>query len=208
MAPGNNETQPKPALTKSFFTVSTFGTLGGCASITWVVTGVIGGFFSINTGMLGLIVSIAVSYIALFLGEVRKKGDYIVALLNGFLIYSTVVGGTAFMPALNSGTAGDAQNPEVTVKSAFTTPWIKDNNMVKAINGLVDINKVQADALNKTGEKISNIRTELNTPETHMVDKKHILNQNLDSSEEIINKSAVSVNLKTATLKQYGIKIR
>lgn len=92
---------------KELFSASTFGTLTGCAMVTWVVsnvcTGILNKFYTLEPGLVGIIVALLVSYSSVFLSEKnRKVKQYVVAFFNGFLIYVTVVGFTSFIPYLSS----------------------------------------------------------------------------------------------------------
>jgi hypothetical protein len=111
-----------------FFTMETFGTLGGCAIAAWLVASVISGVFGINAKYLGFFVSIGVAYIALFRTKEIKPAQYGIAFINGCLIYMTVVGGTSFMstkPAVVLGT----ERPSV--RSNISSPWITDVKPIK-----------------------------------------------------------------------------
>jgi len=60
--------------------------------IAGVVASVICGVFGLDPKIIGLIVSMCVAYVALYLAEKRRTADYVVTGFNGFLIYFTLVG--------------------------------------------------------------------------------------------------------------------
>lgn len=110
---------------KNLFNVSTFGTLTGCAMVTWVAsnvcTGILNKFWVIEPALVGLLVAILVSYSSVFLSEnTRQVKQYVVAFFNGFLIYVTVVGFTSFTPYLSSG-------PQIE-RSVITASTIEDSS--------------------------------------------------------------------------------
>ena len=168
--PNGNESSHGPTVPKDFVTHVTFGTVAGCAVITWLVAGVLGDVFDITHGALGLVVAMVVAYARMFVGKKKERGasQMVLAFFNGFLIYATVVGGTSFMPYVNAGTAEPDAGGFRTAKVGLVEPWISDKNMVAKNQDLSQANTeldatvaVQANALEVTSHELQVLRTEL-----------------------------------------------
>ena len=117
-------------LPTSLFNVSTFGTLGGCATVTWIVANVLSGIVNLELKIVGLVVSIVVAYVAVFLSGGIDKRRYVVAFFNGFLIYFIVVGATALTPLVNPDTGNATTEHTPSIANNLTRPWFPDTNMV------------------------------------------------------------------------------
>jgi hypothetical protein len=153
MSNGAEETGGQ-TIPKEFWTRASFGTVAGCAVVTWLVAGVLGDVFNIANGALGLVVAIVVSYARLFVGKKTQRtgSQMVLAFFNGFLIYATVVGGTSFMPFVNPNTAEPTAGGSQVARVSLTTPWVSDKNMVKKTRSQARvIDKVRMDL-----EEISN----------------------------------------------------
>jgi predicted PurR-regulated permease PerM len=156
----NGQAAPK-GLPTEFFTAGTFGTLGGCALVTWVVTSVIAGLFKTDTAITGFIVAIIVAYVALFLSKKRSAAQAVVTFFNGFLIYLTVIGGTSFMPILNNNTASVIEDTTKSVGETLTRPWLPDRNLVKVSDNLLQISQKQDSTINEYELQVRELRTEI-----------------------------------------------
>ena len=79
-----------------FFTSGSLATLAGCTGIVFVICSGIQRAFNYNPKWLALLVSIVVSLIAAYLADnpddVKVAQKYIIAVLNGFLIYASATG--------------------------------------------------------------------------------------------------------------------
>ncbi len=203
----NNDTvSGKTKLPKEFFTASMFGTLMGCVVVVWVVSNVLSGVFGIEPRFTGFVVSIVVAYVALFLSEEKTKVHYIIAFFNGCLIYATVVGGTSFTPYFNSQTAGKEQE-KISVKTALTSPWVPDKNMLVANNNLLEIKEEQTKALEKVKSEVKAVRSTLEaTPEEISPDKKNELVERLNLTARSIQETDSIVRIRTDLLR--GIKVK
>jgi hypothetical protein len=140
------------------FTFASFGTLGSCAVIAWIVTSVLCGVFKLSQGPTGLIVAIIVALVAVLVSPERRFEKYVVAVFNGFLIYLTIIGGTSFTPYVNPKTPEDISKPGI------FKPWIPDKNFVKesvqqkeAIAKFTDKSAQQDEALKKVEIELDNI---------------------------------------------------
>ena len=142
-----------------FFTGETFGTLAGCAVVAWLVTSVISGVFGINVKYIGFFASIGVAYIAMFCATGRKPVQYAIAFVNGCLIYTTIVGGTSFMPYVNTQTAGVVQEMQPGIAEVISRPWHPDPNLVSATKTSLAINENLSAELSKIETKNEKIRS-------------------------------------------------
>jgi thiol:disulfide interchange protein len=82
---------------KEFYTTATLYTLTGSATAVWIITSVIGYVIELKDGKklkkwLGLILSLALALIGASQLPDRTSGTWVVAVVNGFLIYLTAVG--------------------------------------------------------------------------------------------------------------------
>jgi hypothetical protein len=135
------------AVPTEFFTIKTFSTLGGSVLAAGVIATVISAVFHLDPKIVGLIVSVGVAYVGVFLAKRRKLADLVVAGFNGFLIYFTLIGATSFYPYLNNQTAADIVSGATNAPTSPFRPWVHDRNLVKASRSLVEINKEQAKTL-------------------------------------------------------------
>ena len=121
-------------LGQDFFTVSSFGTLAGATFIVFAVCSGIQTAFNYNPKWLALIVSIVVSIIGAILSKTApgqaETGKYIIALLNGFLIYASASGtNQIFGKDLHkkngegAGTAGNMRKTLQPEKRKLLTRW-------------------------------------------------------------------------------------
>lgn len=79
-----------------FFTSGSLATLAGCTGIVFVICSGIQRAFNFSPKWLALLVSIVVSLIAAYMAAdsepSRSAQKYIIAFLNGFLIYASATG--------------------------------------------------------------------------------------------------------------------
>jgi hypothetical protein len=195
-------------LPKEFFTGATFGTLGGCALVTWVVSGVLSGVFETNPKIVGLIVSIVVAYVALIVSREKRMARYLVGLFNGFLIYATVVGGTSFLPYINSETANVVQDEPPSVKTALVAPWIPDPNLVVAAKTLLEMNDEQAKALGTADGRIDQITRSVERPGGVSPQERASLLRDLSKSKTEIQTTKESLKPSILKLEKVGVKVK
>jgi len=132
------------------YSMKTFTTLGGCASITMVVTYVLSAVFSLRLDLVGIVVAMVVSIVGVLFQNLKNPKYYIVAVFNGFLIYLTAIGISSFTPYVNPNTA-DTDNPPV------IKPWVQDANLVtqnKTLNRDIEFKNVTIGVLEKSIETI------------------------------------------------------
>ena len=206
MSNNNDTVSGKTKLPKDFFTASMFGTLMGSVIVVGVVSSVLSGVFNIEPKFTGFVVSIVVAYVGLFLSEEKEKVHYVIAFFNGCLIYATVVGGTSFTPYFNSQTAGK-EHGKISVKTALTSPWVPDKNMVVANKNLLEIKKEQTKALIEVEREVKAVRRTLEaTPESISPDEKNEIMERLNSTERNIRETGSVVRIRTDLLR--GIKVK
>ncbi len=108
------------------FTVESFSTLAGASLGVFVVSNVIQHVFNFNPRWFGLILSFLFSFLGVFLAH--KTGiHYLIAFLNGFLIYASTVGivqvtGKNELIPNNSNLPYESSQDDVKRKT-FRTKW-------------------------------------------------------------------------------------
>ncbi len=98
----------------NFYTAATLLTLGGSATAVWLITSVIGYLFEIKQSRklkkwLGIVLSLALALAGATQVQDRALLNWIVAVVNGFLIYLTAVGANTIV----SGVAQEESKPPV-----------------------------------------------------------------------------------------------
>jgi hypothetical protein len=85
---------PQYGIPGDFFNVASLGTLAGATGAVYIVCGTIQKVFNYNPKWLALLVSVLISFLvaSVTATENSQLTKYIVALLNGFLIYATATG--------------------------------------------------------------------------------------------------------------------
>ena len=127
-----------------FFTGSSLGTLSGATALASLVTGTLRYIFGLEqqdaaVRVIGLLVSIAVVYLAVFLTGTKQKKQYVIALLNGFVVFTTMTGLMAYTPYVNPNTgpvdatgktslSKEGQRPQF-LATVFR-PLVRDRNLV------------------------------------------------------------------------------
>jgi hypothetical protein len=192
-------------LPQDFFTAATFGTCGGCAMVTWVVTGVLSGLFHIDTGIVGLIVAMIVAYAGLFLTSSRQKSQYIITFFNGFLIYATVVGATSFLPYVNQKTANVVQQAKPSLRNSLTRPWIYDRNLISATRDLIGIQKEQSSTINKLDKTITTIEDTLTREGTLSAESRTKMLSQLSEGKKDIQSTREEIKPSTMSLERFGL---
>jgi len=81
-----------------FFTVASFGTLGGCVSLTTVATGALNMRFGWNKRKIGFLVAFLAVAASLFLSdEITNPKACVVGACNALLVYLTAAGASGFL---------------------------------------------------------------------------------------------------------------
>jgi hypothetical protein len=108
-----------PAIPSEFFTPESIGTLTGATGLCFVVTNGIKRAFGTDPRWLGLLVAqiIAVGGVVLADGTLLQ---YVLAVLNGFLIFSTAAGAASMTAGGHAGEIGFADHPK---KNRFLGSW-------------------------------------------------------------------------------------
>jgi hypothetical protein len=121
---------------QNFFTPGSFTTLAGATGIVYIVCGAIQQAFNYSPKWLALVISMIISFIAAYIGNTMAQPKmeigilYLLAILNGFLIYMTATG-TNQIIAPNPTTPGPpappahpgSQRPELVKKRKFRSNW-------------------------------------------------------------------------------------
>lgn len=82
------------AVPGDLFSPASIGTLAGATGAVYIICGSLQKVFNFNPKWLALMVSILISFLAALITEPSSNEPlkYIIALLNGFLIYATATG--------------------------------------------------------------------------------------------------------------------
>ncbi len=114
-------------LPSELFTWTSLGTLAGLTGATVVVTNAISRAISWNPAWFGLVVSLSLS-VALAIVSKSSPADYILALLNGCLVYvsaagTSSVGAAASTPKQTSGLEG-IEGRRTSTNGKFFQRWL------------------------------------------------------------------------------------
>lgn len=120
---------------KDLYTISTLFTLGGSASAVWIITSVIGyltGSQNIKKvkKWIGLILSLAFALLGATLIEEQTVLTWVVAVVNGFLVFltavgiNTVVGGRPVIAETPQPPTRDAGGAERKTLRGFRERWL------------------------------------------------------------------------------------
>jgi uncharacterized membrane protein len=121
------------AIPQDFYTTATLFSLSGLASAVWIITSVIGYLLESKASRqfkkwFGLILSIALSISGATLVKEQQQLTWVVAVVNGFLIYITAIGANTITE--KAATAGGRRKRPVRETSAdkakrgnFTEAW-------------------------------------------------------------------------------------
>ena len=87
---------------RELFTTSTLFTLGGSATAVWIITSVVGYLVELPIAMqlkkwLALVLSLTFAILAASTLDNRTIQTWVVAVVNGFLIFLTAVGGNTIV---------------------------------------------------------------------------------------------------------------
>jgi len=115
-----------PGVQNSFFTVQSVLTLTGASGATLLVSNGIQRAFNVNPRWLALVIAELICIFGVLYGHGRSS-DYVLAVINGFLVFSTAVGanqmtGTAAPSPKSKGEQRELERPQVQSRS-FLTRW-------------------------------------------------------------------------------------
>ncbi len=117
-----------------FYTVATLFSLTGSATAVWIITGVIGYLLEPKDSKnlkkwIGLILSLVFALLGSTLVEERSPLIWVVAVVNGFLIYLAAVGANTVVARATTGdeavqhTVRETSASSKEARSNFTEPW-------------------------------------------------------------------------------------
>ena len=121
------------AIPQDFYTTATLFSLSGSASAVWIITSLIGYLLESKASKkfkkwFGLILSITLSLLGATLVKEQQPLTWLVAVVNGFLIYITAIGANTI--TAKAATAGGSRKRPVRETSAdkaergnFTETW-------------------------------------------------------------------------------------
>src|SRR5215204_3600258 len=197
------DTETASRLPKDLFTVQTFGTLSGCVVAAGVVVTVLCGVFKWDPKIVGLIVSMIVAYVALFLAKKPRPSECIITCFNGFLIYLTLVGATSFSPYLNSQTAATAST-DGAKRAPLVRPWVQDRNLVEANRHLLVLNREQRTTLDTVESSVGNLQEKVQRSSLPAPAKQE-LTAGLAANKTAISTVRASAGPRVATLRRLGV---
>jgi hypothetical protein len=189
---------------KELFTRATFNTLGGRVAVAGVVATVFCTIFGSDPKIVGLIVSIVVSYAALFMAKKRLPADYLVTGFNGFLVYFTLIGATAFYPYLNKNTAASVVSGQTNAPTSPFGPWVHDPNLVKASQKLMEVTGEQERTLSEVHSNFDVLEKQVQTLSIPAATKTEIT-RGLASNRNLILMTRTNNAARFTTLKALGI---
>jgi len=78
---------------QNFFTPSSIATLGGASVAVMAITNTLRSVFKWTSPVVGFVTALVVAFFgAILSGALHSVGDYVVAIINGFLLYSSAAG--------------------------------------------------------------------------------------------------------------------
>lgn len=112
----------------SFFTVASLGTFAGATAVAHVLRSTVAALMGITSPWVAFLTSLAASIGALLLtGSPTSVSDYLIAFLNGCLIFLTVIGSTQVVHRVTPDPARPQSDGNTTrFQRAFHSPiWGK-----------------------------------------------------------------------------------
>ena len=119
----------------SFFNTNTLVTLPGCVLIVGVVCNGLQKAFGFNPRWLALVLSIILCLVGVYMSDNTKAIDYFLAIINGFLVFSSATGLTelghqvqkAPLPHRERGAFKEKATtpPPAPMARGFFTSWFK-----------------------------------------------------------------------------------
>ncbi|MBO0935996.1 hypothetical protein J2I47_05505 [Fibrella sp. HMF5335] len=109
---------------KDFFTVASVTTFAGATGITYVIANGLQKAFDFNPKWLALAIGIIVCELGAALSSASGVADYLMAVVNGFLVFNTAGGMTSLTgpPAPPAG-GTTRETPFGPTRREFTSPW-------------------------------------------------------------------------------------
>ncbi|HXX63421.1 MAG TPA: hypothetical protein VEO56_06440 [Bacteroidota bacterium] len=78
---------------QNLFTPSSMATLGGASVAVMVITNTLRSVFKLNSPIVGFVTALVVAFFgAIISGALHTFVDFVVAIVNGFLLYSSAAG--------------------------------------------------------------------------------------------------------------------
>ena len=128
-------TLPDMDIPKDFFTQESILTFTGATGATFVICNGVQRAFGYNPKWLGLVIAICISILGVYNLDTSSTVDYVLAFINGFLIYCTAAGATEQLgQSANSGSAQPSSQasppttqstPRPAEKRAFLSSWFR-----------------------------------------------------------------------------------
>lgn len=114
-------------LPSEFFTPQSILTLTGATGAVYVVSAGLQHAFNFNPRWLALVISLVLALVGAHTTQPHELGTYLIAVVNGFLIYCTAVGvsSIAGTPAGGGGVSKGAlsRSPSTPAQRTFRSRW-------------------------------------------------------------------------------------
>lgn len=111
------------AIPTELFTTQSMSTLAGATVITTIITNVFQHAFNWNPKWLGLIVAIVVSVVGAVLTTNPDIINYVMGVINGFLVYASSAGVMQMVGKPVSGTGDGTTRSAKPIVRRFNTQW-------------------------------------------------------------------------------------
>lgn len=95
----------------SLFTIESMATLAGASGMTYIVSSTIQQVFNYNPKWLALLIAITISVLIVINGG-GESIDYVMAIINGCLIYTTTIGGNTIISRVSEGAEIDRNSQD------------------------------------------------------------------------------------------------
>lgn len=109
----------------SFFTMQSFTTFSGCAAMVYFVSAALQKSFNFNPKWFALVLSEVIVIVGTYYSHAAQVGsDYILAVINGCVVYSSAIGMAAISGATSErGVDRGLDNARIQRRRYFTQSW-------------------------------------------------------------------------------------
>lgn len=192
-------------LPDQFFDDSTFKTLYGGVTVTWVATSaIVYAWGPLDPKILGFWVALAVAFAGYGVSKNRSLKKLIVTPFNGLLIYLTIMGGTSFLPPPGTAQADLGTDSAAVTDTLRTTPG--EAREMEPVTGFFTSWTVDRGLLNRT--------TTLQQQNRELVDQTQQLRQSnieyrakLDSTREILQTVQLPAEVRNQLMQNLNVEL-
>ncbi|MBL7128423.1 MAG: hypothetical protein ISS16_05490 [Ignavibacteria bacterium] len=183
-----------------FFTLKSFTSLAGASGAVWICCGVIDNVFDFNPKWLALALSVIISVMVCINQKKKMIQHYVIALLNGALIYSTATGFNTLNNAdwteksevQDTNKTSSEMQSEIHLSSIIPLdkPWFYPKALVEENEMLIEESKkfiIERDSITRVNKRLIDETTILPEDKKDFMNKLDSLNNLLSSSQDEIN---------------------